>query len=561
MIGYDVVVIGAGLAGMRAAIEAGRYANVGVLTKVYPTRSHSGAAQGGLNVAFDPADSWESHMFDTVKGSDYLADQDAVEIFCKEAPSAMVEMDHMGLVFDRRQDGTLDQKFTGGASFPRNCFGGDLSGHKMLHTLYDQLLKSNVSVHNEFSVARIIIEEGVYKGIVAYDMKRGHIELIRSKAAVVATGGYGQVYYRTTNDAINTGDGIALALRESVLLQDMEFVQFHPTTLKGSNILVSETVRGDGGYLLNRNGERFMQKYVPSKMELAPRDIVSRSIQTEINHGLGIDGKDFVHLDISHIHKSGKFDITQRFPQVSDIARKYMGCDIRESPIPIQPAQHYSMGGIKTDVTGKTVIEGLFAAGECACVSVHGANRLGGNSLMETLVFGKRAGNSAGQYAANHSMKSVHPDGLKKQQSRIRHILEQTGKEKTSEIRTDLRQTMTQKVGIYREGDVMAEALRQITDFQAKKDRIEIRNKSMVFNTELLNFLELQYLLDLSEVITRCAINRTESRGSHFRNDYPDRNDDNWLKHSTAKRQADGSVIISSAPASITRFPPKERIY
>ncbi|KPA19505.1 Succinate dehydrogenase or fumarate reductase, flavoprotein subunit [Candidatus Magnetomorum sp. HK-1] len=561
MIIYDIVIIGAGLAGMRAAIESSKKANVAVLSKVYPTRSHSGAAQGGLNVAIDPEDSWESHMFDTIKGSDYLADQNAVEMFCKEAPSAMYDLDHSGLLFDRKEDGTLDQKFSGGASFPRNCFGGDLSGHKILHTLYEQLLKSNVKVHNEYTVTKLIIEEGVCKGVVAYDLRHGRFELIRSKSVILATGGYGQVFYRTTNDAINTGDGMALALREGISLQDMEFVQFHPTTLYGTNLLISETVRGDGGYLLNKNNERFMSRYVPSKMELAPRDIVSRSIQTEINDGLGIDGKDYVYLDISHAHQSGKFDITQRFPQIFEIAKKYMDVDIRENPIPIQPAQHYSMGGVKTDMMGKTEIEGLFAAGECSCISIHGANRLGGNSLMDTLVFGKRAGNTAAEYSINTKLKAMKSNFLEIEKKRIRSILSQEGNESISEIRKQLRETMSKKVGIYRESSPMKEALNLIKKLQTQIQMITIKDKSSVFNTELLDYIELEYLLELAEIITIGAINRTESRGSHFRNDYPQRDDENWLKHTLAKKCDDGSIDIKYDKVYITKYPPKERKY
>jgi len=561
MILYDIVIIGAGLAGMRAAIESCKMASVGILSKVYPTRSHSGSAQGGLNVVINSEDSWESHMFDTVKGSDYLADQDLVEIFCKEAPKAMYELDQMGLIFDRRKDGTLDQKFSGGASFPRNCFGGDLSGHKILHTLYEQLLKSNTSIHNEFSLIKIIIEDGVYKGIIVYDMHRGVLELIRSKCAILATGGYGQVFFRTTNDAINTGDGMALCFREGVELEDMEFVQFHPTTLFGSNILVSETVRGDGGHLLNRNGERFMKKYVPSKMELAPRDIVSRSIQSEINQGFGIDGKDYVYLDISHVHKSGMFDVTQRFPQISSVVKKYMEIDIREQPIPIQPAQHYSMGGIKTNNYCETNIEGLYAAGECACMSIHGANRLGGNSLMDTLVFGKRAGAIAAEFSKKLKMKGLSQHHFKFEKKRIYSIFEQEGQEKISDIKRRLQESMSNKVGIYREEKPMRDALTLIKDLQNKKNEITIKDKNLVFNTELQNFLELEYILELAEVITVGAINRTESRGSHFRSDYPLRDDKKWLRHTILQKNNSGQIKIEYDDVCITKFPPKERKY
>jgi len=561
MIVYDVVIIGAGLAGMRAAIEVGSRGNVGVLSKVYPTRSHSGAAQGGLNVAIDPNDSWESHMFDTAKGSDYLADQDVAEILCKNAPQEMYRLDRNGLLFDRKSDGTLDQKYTGGASFPRNCFGGDLSGHKILHTLYEQLMKSNATVLNEFSVVNLVIEDGQYKGVIAYDLHRGHFELIRSKSAVIATGGYGQVFQRTTNDAINTGDGMALALRQGVPLQDMEFVQFHPTTLIGSNILVSETVRGDGGYLLNDKGQRFMKKYVPGKMELAPRDIVSRSIEKEISQGLGINGQDYVYLDVSYLHKAKKFDVIQRFPQISDIAKRYVDVDIGEQPIPVQPAQHYSMGGIKANSWGKTNCKGLFTAGECACMSVHGANRLGGNSLMDTLVFGRRAGISALEYAVENNLAKPQSDCLDKQKQRVTMILKQTGNEKTANIRKELQGAMTWNLGINREEQSMKKALDLIRKLKSKKESIEIKDKTSIFNTELLDFIEMEYLLELSEVITMGAINRKESRGSHFREDYPKRDDENWLKHTVVSKDRKENIRFEYDKVVITKFPPKKREY
>jgi succinate dehydrogenase / fumarate reductase flavoprotein subunit len=560
MIVHDVAIIGAGLAGMRAAIEASKKVNVGVFSKVYPTRSHSGAAQGGINAALNPEDSWESHMFDTVKGSDYLADQDAVEIFCKEAPEAIYEIDHMGLLFNRNEDGALHQIFTGGAAFPRNCYGTDLSGHKMLHTLYEQLLKNNITVYNEWNIIKLIIEDNNFKGLIAYNPKHGSFEAVRAKTVIIATGGYGRVFHRTTNDYINTGDGMALALRAGLPLCDMEFVQFHPTTLYGSNILISETVRGDGGHLLNRNGERFMEKYVPNKMELSPRDIVSRSIQSEINQDLGIDGKDCVHLDVSHLHKSGKFDVAARFPQIYEIARKYAGVDIREEPMPIQPAQHYSMGGIRTNSVGETTINGLFSAGECACVSVHGANRLGGNSLMETLVFGRRAGARAAEYSRSNPLKGIKGDELNAERERIKKILAQDGTESAAKIREELQKTMTLKVGIYREKMSMEDALKTIKALRERKNNIKIKDQSFVFNTELLAFLELEYLLELAEVIASGALNRQESRGSHARADFPDRDDKNWLRHSIFRKE-DGELIAGYEEVRITKFPPKARTY
>ncbi len=561
MLLYDIVIIGGGLAGMRAAIEASKYAQVSLLSKVYPTRSHSGAAQGGLNVAISAEDSWQSHMFDTVKGSDYLADQDAVEIFCQEAPQAMYDIDHAGLLFDRKTDGTLDQKFTGGATFPRNCFGTDLSGHKILHTLYEQLLKTGITIYNEFSVIKLLTEDNIFQGVVVYDLKHGNIELIRAKAAILVTGGYGQVFLRTTNDAINTGDGMALALRAGAILQDMEFVQFHPTTLFGSNILVSETLRGDGGYLLNKDGERLMTRYVPTKMELAPRDIVSRAIQSEIREGRGIDGQDYVHLDVAHLHKSGKFDIMKRFPQVSVIAEKFAGVDIRNQFLPVQPAQHYSMGGIMADVNGETSIKGLFAAGECACISVHGANRLGGNSLMDALVFGKKAGFRAGQFAIANKFVPVNLELLRDEKHRIATITARIGNHTTPDIRKKLQRIMTDNVGIYRDAESLKRAMLLIEELKGKISDVVVKDKSQIFNTDLLGYLELEYLLELSEVITIGALQRQESRGSHFRSDYPKRDDATWLKHTIAFLDKSGKLSMDSKPVSITSLAPAERKY
>ena len=557
---YDIVVIGGGLAGMRAAIEASRMANVMLISKVYPTRSHSGAAQGGLNVAFDPDDSWQLHMQDTVKGSDFLADQDAVEIFCREAPGAMYDLDHMGLVFNRDENGGLRQSFSGGASRPRNCFGGDLSGHKILHTLYEQILRHNIDLFNEGSVVKLIVDENQYRGVVVYNLRAGRLEVVRSKCAIIATGGYGQVFHRTTNDVINTGDGMVLCLREGAALKDMEFVQFHPTTLYPRNLLISETVRGEGGYLLNAKGERFMEKYVPTKMELAPRDIVSRSIQMEIRQGLGVDGIDVVYLDVSHLWRSKQIDVADRFPQVFDLARHYQNIDIRQSPMKVQPAQHYSMGGIQADINGSTSIAGLFAAGECACVSIHGANRLGGNSLMETLIVGRRAGYRAGEYALKNGFASLPQTALKEAEQPILDLFEQTGVERTDLLRTRLQETMTRHVGIFRDEASITMALDTIAEIKQKKKSIAVNSKSMIFNKEILELLELDYLIELAQIIAMAALNRQESRGSHARNDFPERDDAHWLKH-TIVTKAKAGYHFDFETVTITHHPPEVRAY
>lgn len=554
---HDVLVIGAGLAGMRAAMEAGKYCDVGLISKVYPTRSHSGGAQGGINAVLNENDSLESHAFDTVKGSDYLGDQDAIELFVEEAPRDIYELDRMGANFSRTEDGRIAQRALGGASFERCCFAADLTGHKLLHLLYEQLLKSNVRIYHEFFVTKLCLHEGRCSGVIAYNMQAGRIEGFRAKAVILATGGYGRVFARTTNSHIVTGDGMALALRAGAPLCDMEFVQFHPTTLYGTNILISEAVRGEGGYLLNREGERFMKNYAPEMMELAPRDIVSRCIQKEVTAGRGFENE-YVELDVRHF---GRKKIMERIPQVHDLALKFAGVEISERPMPVQPAQHYSMGGVRTDVNGKTAIEGLFSAGECACVSIHGANRLGGNSLMETIVFGRRAGASAGEYALKETGSTPSPiDDLKKESARINKILKSRGKEKASPLLKELQSAMTRYCGVFRTEKEMLKGLKKVQEIKERFKRAGISDNNLVFNTELVSYLELANLLEIAEVILKGAINRKESRGAHFRDDFPQRDDENWLKHTIARKR-DGKVEISYEPVRITKFNPQARVY
>lgn len=557
MLNHEVVVVGAGLAGMRAALEVAKGAEVAVLSKIYPTRSHSGAAQGGINAVLNPADQIESHIFDTIKGSDYLGDQDAIEVLCREAPRDIYELEHMGANFTRAYDGKLAQRELAGASFPRACYAADLTGHKLLHVLYEQLLKSAIPVYNEWYVTDLLVEDGVCRGVMAYDLVRGHLEAIRAEAVILATGGYGRAYDRTTNALCNTGDGMALAFREGAPLCDMECVQFHPTTLFGTNILISEAVRGEGGYLINKEGERFMQRYVPSKMELAPRDIVSRCIQMEIREGRAFQDE-YVLLDVTHF---GEEKIAQKIPQVRDLARQFAGVDIVLQPIPVQPAQHYSMGGIRTNAWGETAIAGLFAAGECGCVSVHGANRLGGNSLLETLVFGRRAGMRALEYTSQSGNGRTPAVGMVAERRRgFEALALREGPEDIHLLRATLGRTMREKVGVFRTGPEIEEALKIIRELKARYQCIGLRSRGTRYNVELLAALELGNLLELAEVIALGALTRQESRGAHARSDYPERDDTRFLKHLLAFKQGDG-IRQEFQEVSITRYRPEARGY
>ncbi|OGL39552.1 MAG: fumarate reductase (quinol) flavoprotein subunit [Candidatus Schekmanbacteria bacterium RIFCSPHIGHO2_02_FULL_38_11] len=557
MIYHDIVIVGAGIAGMRAAIEASKYANVGIISKVYPTRSHSGAAQGGINAVLNPEDTLESHIFDTVKGGDYLGDQNAIEILIKEAPENIYEIEHMGAIFSRTEDGKIAQRELGGASFPRACFFGDLTGHTLLHLLYEQLLKSNVKIYNERFVTKLIAEDGVCKGAICYNMQKGNFELLKTKAIVLATGGYGRAFARTTNAHINTGDGMALAYEIGTPLADMEFVQFHPTTLFGTNILVSEGVRGEGGYLKNNKDERFMERYVPSKMELAPRDVVSRCIQIEVREGRGFENE-YVHLDVTHF---GEAKINEKIPQVKELAKKFAGVDIVKEPMPVQPAQHYSMGGIRNNVNGETNIKGLYAVGECGCVSVHGANRLGGNSLLETVVFGRRVGRNLEKFVSSAEFSKISENILKDEEKRIKKLVDRKGKESSSAIRKELSEILTFKVGVFRVGNEIEQALKEIKKLQERAKKVFIQDKGTVYNTQLTSVIEMEFLLTISEIIALGALNRKESRGAHYRNDYTERNDKNWMKHTIAKKGKDGKINISYEPVSVTKYQPQKRVY
>jgi succinate dehydrogenase / fumarate reductase flavoprotein subunit len=554
---HEVVVVGAGLAGLSAAMEAQKKgAEVAVISKVYPVRSHSVAAQGGINAALGAGDSWEQHAYDTVKGSDYLADQDAVEMLCKSASEAILELDRLGVPFSRNDSGGIAQRPFGGADFPRTCYAADKTGHAMLHTLYDQILSKGIKVYAEWFVLSLIVEHEACMGVVALEIASGEIHEITSKSLVMATGGAGRVYANTTNSAIKTGDGMAIAYRAGAPLIDLEFIQFHPTTLYGSNILITEGARGEGAYLLNKDGERFMERYAPEKMELAPRDIVARAIVQEIKEGNAFKNA-YVHLDLRHL---GEEKIEERLSQIREISMSFAGVDPVKDPVPVQPGQHYTMGGIDADVSTKTTIPGLYAAGECSCISVHGSNRLGGNSLLETVIFGKIAGEEAAGYAKNRRFGSFSSNHLNRVRGKFEDILSGRGSEKPAKLKRELNFTMLKNVGVYRNKRQMEKSVRDIAMLKRRFKKVKLDDLGREFNTELFGVLELENLIDLGEVIAVGALSRMESRGSHFRTDFSERDDVNWLKHTMAHYTPDGS-ILSFSPVRITRYKPEERSY
>jgi len=561
MLTHDIIIIGGGLAGMRAALEASKEADTAVISKSHPLRSHSGAAQGGIAAVLDGwaekiGDSLESHIYDTVKGSDYLGDQDAIEILCREAPGDIRSMDKMGAIFSRTEEGVIAQRDFGGHSYARTCYAADKTGHILLQTLYEQMMKNRVKVYSEWHVVSLIIHDNICRGVVAYDMAGGKLQVIRARAVLLATGGYGRAFSITSNAHANTGDGLALAYRAGVPLQDMEFVQFHPTGLYKHGILITEGSRGEGGYLVNKNGERFMERYAPSKMELASRDVVSRAIQTEIDEGRGIDG--YIHLDLRHL---GKELIMERLAQIHDIALSFANVDCVHDPIPIQPTAHYSMGGIPTDINGRVLgVNGLFAAGECACVSVHGANRLGGNSLLEAIVFGRRAGISAVRYVKKTVIGGVSSRTLDSIEHEFYGLAEMDGSESVADIKNDLQTVMTGKCGIFRDSRKLAEAVKETGRLRERFNNIGISDRGMIFNTEMMEALELRNLLDFSEVIAASALAREESRGAHYRTDYPERDDAGWLKHTLAYRSETGP-LLEYKPVTITSYKPERRMY
>jgi succinate dehydrogenase / fumarate reductase flavoprotein subunit len=557
---HEVVVIGGGLAGLSAAMAAAKAgSDVAVVTKVYPLRSHSVAAQGGINAALREDDSVESHAFDTVKGSDFLADQDAVTILTTEAPARVREMEHWGTVFSRAEDGRIAQRPFGGAGFPRTAYAQDRTGHNLLHTLHEVSLREGIRFYDEFFVTRLVVTGGRCMGIIALDIKEGQLHSIQAQSVVIATGGYGRIFDRSTNAVINTGDGAALALRVGAPLEDMEFVQFHPTTLLGTNILMSEGIRGEGGYLFNGEGKRFMETYASKAMELAPRDIVARSIQTEIDEGRGIDGGQYVHLDITHL---GKERIMDRLPGIRQICLDFAGIDPIEEPIPIQPGQHYSMGGVACDVDGATEVAGLFAAGEAACVSVHGANRLGGNSLLETLVFGRRAGIAAAGQAETspEPSEAVLEVILREEVARLNEILLRKANLRPADLKKRLQRVMFEKFGVFRDGPAMEEGLEEVRTIKNQLEETGIDYTGRVFNQALVTYLEVEAMVELAEVIALGSLARRESRGSHFRLDFPKRDDANWLYHTYAYPDQP-YPRLKLREVNLGQFEVKERVY
>jgi succinate dehydrogenase / fumarate reductase flavoprotein subunit len=555
---HDVVVLGAGLAGMRAALEAARSgADVAIVTKVHPIRSHSNAAQGGINAALGEGDTWESHAFDTIKGSDYLADQDAVEIMTREAPTDIIEFEHMGVIFYRNEQGKLGTRAFGGASQARTYFVGDITGQALLVTLYDQILKAGVKVYEEWFATTLYVEDGAVRGLVAIELLTGELHLVRAKAVIVAAGGLGRVFEPSTNALICTGDGYALAYRAGAPLMDMAMVQYHPTTLAGSGFLMTEAARGEGAHLLNASGERFLQKYAPHKMELAARDVISRAETIEIAEGRGVNGN--VLLDCRHL---GADKILKRLPQIHEMALDYLGIDLIKEPVPVRPGMHYQMGGVKTDVNGATKIPGLYAAGEVACVSVHGGNRLGANSLLDTIVFGRRSGKAAAEYAKTAAPTVDGEALLQSEQRRIRELLARpyTG-ETHARMRLELATAMDKHVGVFRDEPGLLQALQIVRDLKRRYQNVAVGDKGRVFNQALQFVLELGYMLDCAESIVLDAIVRKESRGAHARKEHTERNDREWLQHTLVTFRGDAEPEISYAPVTITRWKPEVRAY
>jgi fumarate reductase flavoprotein subunit len=565
---YDVLVVGGGLAGIRAAIaavEANPRVKVGMVSKVYPMRSHTVSAEGGAAAVLRPEDSYETHAFDTIKGSDYLADQDVVEAFVREAPVEVIQMEHWGCPWSREPDGKISARPFGGMTTWRTCFAADKTGFHMLHTVFQTSLKyPQIHRHDEAFVTKLLIEDSRCVGVVALDMRSGRFDAITAKSVILATGGLGRVYAFTTNANICTGDGMALSYRAGVGLKDMEMVQFHPTGLPFTGILITEAVRGEGGYLTNSQGERFLKRYVPTKMELGPRDIISRAMTTEFEEGRGFEGPHgkYMHLDVRHL---GEELIDRKLPFMRELGREFVGIDIVTDPIPVRPVMHYMMGGVDADISGATMIPGLYAAGECANVGLNGGNRLGSNSLSECLVFGAAAGRAAAHHAA--SAKAVGTSSveamLRDEAGRIEssYLEKKGGEERIGVIREDMQRDMDAGAGVFRTREGLSKLAKQLGDLRERFEKIKVEDSSRTFNTELTAVLELDFMLEVADAITFSALAREESRGAHARRDFPDRHDEQYLKHTVAFRTDEVAPRLEYRDVRITNFKPQARTY
>ncbi|MEW5872014.1 MAG: FAD-dependent oxidoreductase [Chloroflexota bacterium] len=591
---FDVLVVGAGGAGLMAALYASRTASTAVISKLYPTRSHTGTAQGGVGAALgsEEEDRPEWHAFDSVKGSDYLGDQDAIEFMCSEAVQAVYELEHMGLPFSRTPEGRIAQRPFGGHTnnitgkpVRRACYAADRTGHMILQTLYQQCIKNNVTFYDEYQVLDLLVVNGAAAGVVAIEMLTGELHIFHAKAVIFATGGHGRIWEITSNAYTFTGDGVAITLRRGIPAEDMEFFQFHPTGIYRLGILITEGVRGEGGVLINDKGERFMEKYAPTVKDLASRDVVSRAMYLEMRDGLGIGGKRYLYLDMRPdvVNKYAALDGRKRpdgsayvvtgeellgkLPDIVDFARTYLGVDPVAQPMPVQPTAHYAMGGIPTNQYGEVVIDenntimpGVYAAGEVACVSVHGANRLGTNSLLDLVVFGKHAGLRAAEYANGAAFQNLPEDATDFTRQQLQAILDGQGNENAFEIANEMKSVMFDHVGVFRTEAGMQQALDKVRELRGRLRHVRKPDMGKVFNTELLNIWELGNLLELADVTTASALARTESRGAHAREDYPKRDDANWLKHTLAWME-DGKIRLGYKPVVVTKYKPKERVY